>query len=42
MERYVLTRVLDACGGNQTQAAEVLGITRGKIRYRMATYDLKR
>jgi two-component system nitrogen regulation response regulator GlnG len=42
MERYVLTRVLDACGGNQTQAAEVLGITRGKIRDRMATYDLKR
>ena len=40
MERYVLSKVLQITGGNQSQAAEILGITRGKIRDRIATYDL--
>ena len=40
MERYVLQRVLEVTGGNQSQAAEILGITRGKIRDRIATYEI--
>lgn len=40
MERYVLMRVLKETGGNQSQAAEMLGITRGKLRDRIATYKI--
>jgi DNA-binding NtrC family response regulator len=40
MERYLLTRVLRQTGGNQKQAAEILGITRGKVRDRIATFDI--
>ncbi|MGV3486205.1 MAG: sigma-54-dependent transcriptional regulator [Planctomycetaceae bacterium] len=40
MERYVLLRVLSETGGNQSQAAEMLGITRGKLRDRIATYKI--
>ncbi len=40
MERYVLLRVLSATGGNQSQAAEILGITRGKLRDRISTYNI--
>ncbi len=40
MERYVLLRVLNATGGNQSQAAEILGITRGKLRDRISTYNI--
>jgi DNA-binding NtrC family response regulator len=32
MERYVVTRVLSICGGNQSKAARMLGITRGCLR----------
>ncbi|MEX2113417.1 MAG: sigma-54 dependent transcriptional regulator [Pirellulales bacterium] len=32
MERYLLTRVLRETGGNQSEAAKVLGITRGSLR----------
>jgi two-component system nitrogen regulation response regulator GlnG len=32
MERYVVTRVLRACEGNQSKAARMLGITRGCLR----------
>jgi len=32
MERMVLTRVLQHTGGNQVQAARILGITRGSLR----------
>jgi two-component system nitrogen regulation response regulator GlnG len=32
MERYLLTRVLRHTGGNQLQAAKILGITRGSLR----------
>jgi DNA-binding NtrC family response regulator len=39
-ERYVLLRVLDLTGGNQSQAAEILGITRGKLRDRISTYNI--
>ncbi|WP_145351759.1 sigma-54-dependent transcriptional regulator [Roseimaritima multifibrata] len=40
MERYVLIRVLRETGGNQSQAAEMLGITRGKLRDRIQTYSI--
>jgi DNA-binding protein Fis len=32
MERYVVTRVLSVCQGNQSKAARMLGITRGCLR----------
>jgi DNA-binding NtrC family response regulator len=32
MERYVVTRVLQMTGGNQSKAAKMLGITRGSLR----------
>jgi two-component system nitrogen regulation response regulator GlnG len=32
MERYVVTRVLRVCEGNQSKAARMLGITRGCLR----------
>jgi two-component system nitrogen regulation response regulator GlnG len=32
MERYVLTRVLGETEGNQSKAAQILGITRGSLR----------
>jgi len=35
MERYVLTRVLRETQGNQSQAAKLLGITRGCLRARI-------
>ena len=40
-ERYLLLRVLRETDGNQSRAAEILGITRGKLRDRIATYDIK-
>lgn len=40
MERYVIMRVLQATDGNQSQAAEMLGITRGKLRDRINTYKI--
>lgn len=40
MERLVLLRVLKETGGNQSQAAEYLGITRGKLRDRINTYNI--
>ena len=40
MERYLITRVLRETDGNQTRAAEILGITRGKIRDRIATFGI--
>lgn len=40
MERLVLLRVLQETSGNQSQAAELLGITRGKLRDRINTYNI--
>ncbi len=40
MERFLLTRVLQETDGNQTRAAEILGITRGKIRDRIAAFKI--
>lgn len=40
MERYLLTRVLQETGGNQTRASEILGITRGKLRDRVKLFSI--
>lgn len=40
LERYLFTRVLQATNGNQSQASEILGVTRGKIRDRIATFNI--
>lgn len=40
MERYLFARVLEATNGNQSKTAEILGITRGKVRDRIATFSI--
>ena len=40
MERQLLTRVLDQTGGNQLRAAELLGITRGSLRYKLKALNI--
>ncbi|MFO1019441.1 MAG: sigma-54 dependent transcriptional regulator [Planctomycetales bacterium] len=40
MERYLFVRVLQETGGNQSKAAEILGITRGKVRDRIAAFKI--
>ncbi|HEY1603213.1 MAG TPA: sigma-54 dependent transcriptional regulator [Pirellulales bacterium] len=37
VDRYVLTRILQHTRGNQSQAAKVLGITRGSLRNKLRT-----
>ncbi len=40
MERFLITHVLQFVEGNQTRAAEILGITRGKIRDRVRQFGI--
>jgi DNA-binding NtrC family response regulator len=40
MERYVVTRVLSLCGGNQSKAARILGITRGCLRTKVRSLGI--
>jgi two-component system nitrogen regulation response regulator GlnG len=40
MERFLLTKVLESTRGNQSLAAEILGITRGKVRQRVRQFGL--
>ncbi|WP_437185920.1 sigma-54-dependent transcriptional regulator [Planctomicrobium sp. SH668] len=40
MERYLFTKVLQETGGNQTKTSEILGITRGKVRDRIAAFNI--
>ena len=40
VERRLFARVLAATGGNQSKTAEILGITRGKVRDRIATFGI--
>jgi two-component system nitrogen regulation response regulator GlnG len=40
LERFLFSHVLQATDGNQSKAAEVLGITRGKVRDRIATFNI--
>lgn len=41
IERRLFTQVLEATGGNQSRAAEILGITRGKVRDRIASFGIQ-
>ena len=40
MERYLLARVLEKTAGNQSQAAKLLGITRGSLRNKIRQYRI--
>ncbi|HSC80540.1 MAG TPA: helix-turn-helix domain-containing protein [Chitinolyticbacter sp.] len=40
VEKPLLTQVLARVDGNQTRAAEVLGINRNTLRKKLQTYDL--
>lgn len=40
MERFLFTRVLQETQGNQSRAADLLGITRGKVRDRIAAFGI--
>lgn len=40
VEREMLNTVMIHCRGNQSQAAELLGINRGTLRTRLAQYGL--
>ena len=40
MERYVVMRVLQTTGGNQSRAAKILGITRGSLRNKIRTLGI--
>jgi DNA-binding NtrC family response regulator len=40
-ERRVIEQALDRAGGNQVQAARLLGITRDKLRYKIKKHNLR-
>jgi two-component system nitrogen regulation response regulator GlnG len=40
MERRLFAKVLDVANGNQSKTAEVLGITRGTVRDRLAAFGI--
>jgi two-component system nitrogen regulation response regulator GlnG len=40
-ERYLFAKTLQATGGNQSKAADILGITRGKVRDRIAYFGIQ-
>jgi two-component system, NtrC family, response regulator AtoC len=40
VERQLLTQALDRAGGNQTQAAQLLGINRDQVRYRIEKFGM--
>jgi two-component system response regulator AtoC len=42
LERRLVVEALERTGGNQTRAAELLGLHRDQIRYRMLKYGLRR
>ncbi len=41
MEAFVLTRVLRLTAGNQSQAARILGITRGSLRNKIHIHSIQ-
>jgi DNA-binding NtrC family response regulator len=41
VERQLVTQALERAGGNQTQAAQLLGINRDQVRYRIEKFGLK-
>jgi DNA-binding NtrC family response regulator len=42
VERQLLTQALERAGGNQTQAAQLLGINRDQVRYRIEKFGLSK
>src|SRR6185503_18616895 len=40
VERQLVVQALERAGGNQTQAAQLLGINRDQVRYRIETFGL--
>ncbi|HEX5443178.1 MAG TPA: helix-turn-helix domain-containing protein, partial [Pirellulales bacterium] len=40
MERYLVARVLERTVGNQSQAAKILGITRGSLRNKLRQHHI--
>jgi two-component system nitrogen regulation response regulator GlnG len=40
LEKYLFTRVLNHTGGNQSQAAKMLGITRGSLRNKIRSLKI--
>jgi len=40
LEKEVVRRALERCGGNRTRAAAYLGVPRHVLVYRIAKYDL--
>jgi DNA-binding NtrC family response regulator len=42
LERRRIVEALEKCGGNQTAAAELLGMSRRTLVSRLSTYDLPR
>jgi DNA-binding NtrC family response regulator len=41
VERHLVTQALERAGGNQSQAAQLLGINRDQVRYRVEKFGLK-
>jgi transcriptional regulator with PAS, ATPase and Fis domain len=41
VERQLLTQALERAGGNQSQAAQLLGINRDQVRYRVEKFGMK-
>jgi DNA-binding NtrC family response regulator len=41
VERQLLVQALERCGGNHTQAGQLLGINRDQVRYRIEKFGLK-
>ena len=40
VERQLLVHALERAGGNQTQAAQLLGVNRDQVRYRIEKFGL--
>ena len=40
LERPLFESVMKRCGGNQTQAARILGISRGTLRKKLVQYEI--
>ena len=41
VERQLLAQALERAGGNQSRAAQLLGINRDQVRYRLEKFGLK-
>jgi len=41
VERHLLSQALERAGGNQSHAAQLLGINRDQVRYRIEKFGLK-